>query len=99
MMEGQDAKQSLDLLPRRMIDVHRSLLDAIETLCVLEAFLLGGQVRDVEDAPDKEAPSGVVDKCFDNLTEISKSIKNCHGQLRHIIDKLGATTEDAPRKL
>ena len=99
MMEGAgESKRSLDVLPQRICDVHRHLRGAIETLCVLEDFLLGEQVRDVATGEDREPPGGVVDKCFDNLTGISKSIEQCHDQLRHIIDKLGAASPEGPAK-
>lgn len=96
--EGKD-KRSLEVLPRRISDVHRDLRDVIDTLCVLEDFLLGSQVRDVGSGEDKATPSGVVERCFDHVTATGNSIKECHDQLRHIIEMLGATPEDAPKKL
>ena len=100
MMEGgETANRSLDVLPRRISDAHRHLRDAVDTLCLLEGFLFGAQVRDAAPEREKEPPSGVVDKCFDNLTGISNSIEQCHNQLRHIIDKLGAASPQGPEKL
>ena len=96
--EGQ-TKRSLDVLPQRIANVHGCLRDTIDTLCILEDFLFGGQVREVAEKPDKEPPSGVVDECFDNLAAINNSIQQCHDQLRHIIDKLGAGSADTPSKL
>lgn len=99
MMEGKEtANRSLDVLPRSISDVHRCLRDAIDTLCVLEDFLLGSQVREVAPGVDKEAPSGVVEKCFDNVTGISNTIEQCHNQLRHIINKLGVPSPEEPEK-
>lgn len=100
MMEGTgEAKRSLEVLPRRISDAHRHLRDAIDTLCVLEDFLLGAQVRDVGPDVESEAPSGVVDKCFDNLTGISNAVEQFHNKLRQIIEKLGAATAERPKKL
>lgn len=96
--EGQD-KRSLDVLPKRIGDAHRALRNTVDTLCVLEDFLLGVQVREAAPKVDREAPSGVVDKCFDNLTGISNTIEQCHDQLRHIIEKVGATPKDSPTRL
>ena len=90
--EGQ-ANRSLDVLPQSISDVHGHLRNAIDTLCVLEDFLLGSQVRDVQSTEGREPPSGVVDKCFDNVTAISNRINECHEQLRHIMEKLGAASK------
>ena len=93
-----DSKRSLDMLPLRIADAHRRLRDAIDTLCVLEDFLLGVQVREVAAKPEREVPSGVVDNCFDNLKGICNSIQECHTQLRDIIEKLGAASPEGPAK-
>ena len=99
MMQGAETRQSLVVLPERISGVHGQLRAAIDTLCVLEDFLLSAQVREVAPKPEKHPPSGVVDRCFDNLTVISNSVEECHNQLRHIIEKLGVATEEAPDKL
>ena len=100
MMEGAvESKRSLDVLPQKINESHRCLREAMEKLCVLEEFLLGDQVREVAPGEDREPPSGVVDRCFDNLAGISNSIDQFHGQLIQIIDKLGISSKEAPGKL
>lgn len=90
-MEGpeQAADVSLKVLPQSIGDAHKRLRRAMETLCLLEDFLLGNQVRDVSEETVKEPPVGVVESCFGNLSKISNSIGECHEQLHNIISRLG----------
>ena len=89
MIEEQTASVvNLNALPRSINDANQRLLLAIEIIYVLEDFLLGSQVRDCAPKAKKEKVS-IVQRCFDNLAEISNSIEECHNRLGNITEKLG----------
>lgn len=93
-MEDQaTTTRTLEVLPRCISDTNRRLGQAIEKLWRLEEFLFGSQPSDCEEE-EKKLSGGLIDKCFDNLGDMTKSVEECHKRLEGIMSKLGIPEGD-----